>query len=116
MNESKLMDLLNSSDYVPTYEDKDGDWMLVGDVPWEQVFIYLFIIIIPLETLKLISNYYIVKLKNMHIIIGHNHLAERARQSGTTSTNNENFLISNIKLFYSVLGNEKRLHLPFKIL
>nr|AMP82889.1 auxin-induced protein AUX28 [Catalpa bungei] len=35
MNESKLMDLLNSYDYVPTYEDKDGDWMLVGDVPWE---------------------------------------------------------------------------------
>ncbi|TQD85449.1 hypothetical protein C1H46_028972 [Malus baccata] len=34
MNESKLMDLLNSSEYVPTYEDKDGDWMLVGDVPW----------------------------------------------------------------------------------
>ncbi|KAK4363622.1 hypothetical protein RND71_018863 [Anisodus tanguticus] len=34
MNERKLMDLLNSSDYVPTYEDKDGDWMLVGDVPW----------------------------------------------------------------------------------
>ncbi|KAK4732019.1 hypothetical protein R3W88_025007 [Solanum pinnatisectum] len=25
----------NGSDYVPTYEDKDGDWMLVGDVPWE---------------------------------------------------------------------------------
>ncbi|EXB29840.1 Auxin-responsive protein IAA4 [Morus notabilis] len=23
------------SDYVPTYEDKDGDWMLVGDVPWD---------------------------------------------------------------------------------
>ncbi|KAJ8759451.1 hypothetical protein K2173_006992 [Erythroxylum novogranatense] len=35
MNESKLIDLLNSSEYVPTYEDKDGDWMLVGDVPWE---------------------------------------------------------------------------------
>ncbi|GAU43829.1 hypothetical protein TSUD_399230 [Trifolium subterraneum] len=35
MKESKVMDLLNSSDYVPTYEDKDGDWMLVGDVPWE---------------------------------------------------------------------------------
>ncbi|GLU07634.1 hypothetical protein SLE2022_245860 [Rubroshorea leprosula] len=35
MNESKLMDLLNGSDYVATYEDKDGDWMLVGDVPWE---------------------------------------------------------------------------------
>ncbi|RYQ91090.1 hypothetical protein Ahy_B09g096953 isoform B [Arachis hypogaea] len=25
----------NGSDYVPTYEDKDADWMLVGDVPWE---------------------------------------------------------------------------------
>lgn len=36
MKESnKMMDLLNTSDYVPTYEDKDGDWMLVGDVPWE---------------------------------------------------------------------------------
>ncbi|XP_061340446.1 auxin-responsive protein IAA16 isoform X1 [Gastrolobium bilobum] len=35
LNESKLIDLLNGSDYVPTYEDKDGDWMLVGDVPWE---------------------------------------------------------------------------------
>uniref|UniRef100_R7WCA5 Auxin-responsive protein n=1 Tax=Aegilops tauschii TaxID=37682 RepID=R7WCA5_AEGTA len=35
MNESKLMDLLNGSEYVPTYEDKDGDWMLVGDVPWD---------------------------------------------------------------------------------
>lgn len=23
------------SEYEPTYEDKDGDWMLVGDVPWE---------------------------------------------------------------------------------
>ncbi|GKU86442.1 hypothetical protein SLEP1_g966 [Rubroshorea leprosula] len=25
----------HGSDYTPTYEDKDGDWMLVGDVPWE---------------------------------------------------------------------------------
>ncbi|KAJ0229705.1 Auxin-responsive protein IAA3 [Hirschfeldia incana] len=23
------------SDFVPIYEDKDGDWMLIGDVPWE---------------------------------------------------------------------------------
>nr|XP_007135710.1 hypothetical protein PHAVU_010G151700g [Phaseolus vulgaris]ESW07704.1 hypothetical protein PHAVU_010G151700g [Phaseolus vulgaris] len=23
------------SEHVPIYEDKDGDWMLVGDVPWE---------------------------------------------------------------------------------
>nr|TKS03744.1 hypothetical protein D5086_0000150470 [Populus alba] len=22
------------SEYAPTYEDKDGDWMLIGDVPW----------------------------------------------------------------------------------
>ncbi|XP_075490607.1 auxin-induced protein 22C-like [Primulina tabacum] len=25
----------DNCDYVPIYEDKDGDWMLVGDVPWE---------------------------------------------------------------------------------
>ncbi|KAB5557510.1 hypothetical protein DKX38_008419 [Salix brachista] len=25
----------NGSDFAPTYEDKDGDWMLVGDVPWD---------------------------------------------------------------------------------
>ncbi|OAY49800.1 auxin-induced protein AUX28 [Manihot esculenta] len=35
LNESKLKDVLNGTDYVPTYEDKEGDWMLVGDVPWE---------------------------------------------------------------------------------
>ncbi|KAI4338647.1 hypothetical protein MLD38_023680 [Melastoma candidum] len=35
MNESKLIGLAGGSEYVPTYEDKDGDWMLVGDVPWE---------------------------------------------------------------------------------
>ncbi|KAL0559606.1 hypothetical protein IC582_004221 [Cucumis melo] len=35
LNESRLMDLLHGSEYVLTYEDKDGDWMLVGDVPWE---------------------------------------------------------------------------------
>ncbi|KAG8373804.1 hypothetical protein BUALT_Bualt11G0063200 [Buddleja alternifolia] len=35
MSDSKLRDLLHGSEYVLTYEDKDGDWMLVGDVPWE---------------------------------------------------------------------------------
>ncbi|KAF7829242.1 Auxin-responsive protein IAA8 [Senna tora] len=35
LSESKLRDLLHGSEYVLTYEDKDGDWMLVGDVPWE---------------------------------------------------------------------------------
>ena len=30
--------LLNGSpEFVLTYEDRDGDWMLVGDVPWEYV-------------------------------------------------------------------------------
>ncbi|GMN53309.1 hypothetical protein TIFTF001_022455 [Ficus carica] len=29
---SKLLE--GSSEFVLTYEDKDGDWMLVGDVPW----------------------------------------------------------------------------------
>ncbi|KAF5452624.1 hypothetical protein F2P56_027600 [Juglans regia] len=32
---TKSPKLLNgSSEFVLTYEDKDGDWMLVGDVPW----------------------------------------------------------------------------------
>lgn len=35
LSEIKLRDLLHGSEYVLTYEDKDGDWMLVGDVPWE---------------------------------------------------------------------------------
>ncbi|KAI9201748.1 hypothetical protein LWI28_028627 [Acer negundo] len=35
LSESKLKDLLHGSEFVLTYEDKDGDWMLVGDVPWE---------------------------------------------------------------------------------
>ncbi|KAK1433184.1 hypothetical protein QVD17_10090 [Tagetes erecta] len=35
LSESKLRDLLHGSEYVLTYEDKDGDWMLVGDVPWD---------------------------------------------------------------------------------
>ncbi|KAI3502964.1 hypothetical protein L1887_31396 [Cichorium endivia] len=35
LSESKLRDLLHGSEYVVTYEDKDGDWMLVGDVPWD---------------------------------------------------------------------------------
>ncbi|CAI0423237.1 unnamed protein product [Linum tenue] len=35
MSEGQSRDLVNGSEYVLTYEDKDGDWMLVGDVPWE---------------------------------------------------------------------------------
>ncbi|XP_076889428.1 auxin-responsive protein IAA1-like [Bidens hawaiensis] len=34
--EKKWMDnLVNQINYVSTYEDNDGDWMLVGDVPWK---------------------------------------------------------------------------------
>ena len=29
------------SEYAPTYEDKDGDWMLVGDVPLESILLSL---------------------------------------------------------------------------
>lgn len=29
---TKLLD--GSSEFVLTYEDREGDWMLVGDVPW----------------------------------------------------------------------------------
>ncbi|WOL14566.1 auxin-responsive protein IAA21-like [Canna indica] len=35
LTEGRVMDLLQGSEYVLTYEDKDGDWMLVGDVPWD---------------------------------------------------------------------------------
>ncbi|PKI68286.1 hypothetical protein CRG98_011316 [Punica granatum] len=35
LDENGLTDLLHGSEYVLTFEDKDGDWMLVGDVPWE---------------------------------------------------------------------------------
>jgi len=37
MNEGKLVNPVSGADVVTTYEDKDGDWMLVGDVPWEYV-------------------------------------------------------------------------------
>ncbi|KAI3946247.1 hypothetical protein MKW92_035700 [Papaver armeniacum] len=35
IGQCKVRDLLNGSEDVLTYEDKDGDWMLVGDLPWE---------------------------------------------------------------------------------
>lgn len=30
-----IVDSVNGVEYVPTYEDRDGDWMMVGDVPWK---------------------------------------------------------------------------------
>nr|XP_043630634.1 auxin-responsive protein IAA16-like [Erigeron canadensis] len=35
LGERPSMDLFTGSEYVLTYEDKDGDLMLVGDVPWD---------------------------------------------------------------------------------
>lgn len=32
---SKVIDPATRMEYVPTYEDGDGDWMLAGDVPWK---------------------------------------------------------------------------------
>ena len=29
-----MKDESENSEYVAIYEDKDGDWMLVGDIPW----------------------------------------------------------------------------------
>lgn len=34
LSDCRLMDLKNGTELVLTYKDKDGDWMLVGDVPW----------------------------------------------------------------------------------
>lgn len=34
-NENRPMVLVHGPQYVLSYQDKDGDWMLVGDVPWE---------------------------------------------------------------------------------
>ncbi|CAM8899138.1 unnamed protein product [Rhodiola kirilowii] len=34
-SDSHMSDLLHGSECVLTYQDKDGDWMLVGDVPWD---------------------------------------------------------------------------------
>lgn len=27
--------------YRLTYQDKEGDWLLAGDVPWKYVYIYI---------------------------------------------------------------------------
>ncbi|XP_073049329.1 auxin-responsive protein IAA17-like isoform X2 [Primulina eburnea] len=35
LNERRIMDTEHGIEFVPTYEDRDGDWMLIGDVPWK---------------------------------------------------------------------------------
>jgi auxin-responsive protein IAA len=35
LGDSSSADALQDQEYVLTYEDKDGDWMLVGDLPWD---------------------------------------------------------------------------------
>jgi len=37
LSDCRLMDHKNGTELVLTYKDKDGDWMLVGDVPWRWV-------------------------------------------------------------------------------
>ncbi|KAM7480416.1 hypothetical protein LguiA_028629 [Lonicera macranthoides] len=32
---SEALEDADSCEYVPIYEDRDGDWMLLNDVPWE---------------------------------------------------------------------------------
>ncbi|KAL9659970.1 hypothetical protein QQ045_024780 [Rhodiola kirilowii] len=34
-NKMSMNEKGDGSEYIPIYEDKDGDWMLVGDVPWQ---------------------------------------------------------------------------------
>ncbi|PUZ60967.1 hypothetical protein GQ55_4G227700 [Panicum hallii var. hallii] len=34
LSDCRLLDHKNGTELVLTYKDKDGDWMLVGDVPW----------------------------------------------------------------------------------
>lgn len=42
IKETRALKLLDgSSEYIITYQDKDGDWMLVGDVPWQYVILSL---------------------------------------------------------------------------
>ncbi|TVU00561.1 hypothetical protein EJB05_36546 [Eragrostis curvula] len=35
LGDGSRADALQDQEYVLTYEDKDADWMLVGDLPWE---------------------------------------------------------------------------------
>ncbi|KAL6845400.1 hypothetical protein ACP4OV_024895 [Aristida adscensionis] len=35
LTDGSKADALQDQEYVLTYEDKDGDWMLVGDLPWD---------------------------------------------------------------------------------
>ncbi|WVZ69294.1 hypothetical protein U9M48_018103 [Paspalum notatum var. saurae] len=35
LNNGSNADAVQDSEYVLTYEDKDADWMLVGDLPWD---------------------------------------------------------------------------------
>lgn len=46
-----------SSEFVLTYEDKEGDWMLVGDVHWEYVVINSLYHIILLRLRLCCANY-----------------------------------------------------------
>uniref|UniRef100_A0A452ZVN0 Auxin-responsive protein n=1 Tax=Aegilops tauschii subsp. strangulata TaxID=200361 RepID=A0A452ZVN0_AEGTS len=40
LTDGSRADALQDQEYVLTYEDKDADWMLVGDLPWD-IFVHL---------------------------------------------------------------------------
>ncbi|KAK8698455.1 hypothetical protein V6N13_114573 [Hibiscus sabdariffa] len=53
--ENKHMIGVKRMEYVTTYEDKDSDWMLVGDVPWKMklyTYIYVFKFVLLLSWLR----------------------------------------------------------------
>ncbi|KAL6615781.1 hypothetical protein ACP70R_038051 [Stipagrostis hirtigluma subsp. patula] len=41
LTDGSKADALQDQEYVLTYEDKDADWMLVGDLPWEFIYHHL---------------------------------------------------------------------------
>jgi hypothetical protein len=34
-NKMELVDMVNCMEYVRTYQDNDGNWILISDVPWK---------------------------------------------------------------------------------
>ena len=69
------MDPANGMQYVPTYEDKDGDWMLVGDVPWKYVRSFKNCLVVPQ------NNYifFLLKKKNQICLISLTSFSFRGR-------------------------------------
>ena len=43
---------VKSSEFQLIYEDKDGDWMLIGDVPWGYVIYHMLMLVNSTKNLK----------------------------------------------------------------